>query len=94
MKTALPPQALGHPRNDASLDRLIRKGFSVLVADDSINDHFFTKRGISQSCCLKQVGAVADGREVKDYLAGCRGAFKLSLFRAIKVSHPINTGEC
>ena len=24
----------------------------------------------------------------------CRGAFKLSLFRAIKVSHPINTGEC
>jgi two-component system response regulator len=44
--------------------------FGVLLADDSQADHFFAKRALDKSVCLRPVAEVYDGVEVIEYLSG------------------------
>jgi CheY-like chemotaxis protein len=46
------------------------KKFSVLIADDSDDDRFFTERALRYSTRLKLVGAVPNGAEAIKYLDG------------------------
>ena len=55
-------------RSETERDAALR--FGVLVADDSVDDHFFIKRALDKSPCLRPVAEVFDGIEVLEYLSG------------------------
>src|SRR5580704_6678941 len=50
------------------------KNYSVLIADDSEEDHFFLRRAITSAAPrLNVIGEVTTGEEVVDYLSGTGG---------------------
>jgi CheY-like chemotaxis protein len=63
-----------HTTLDKALPEFLNCKFTVLIADDSANDHFFVHRSLVRSSCLKPVGLVSDGEQVRDYLMG-KGKF-------------------
>jgi CheY-like chemotaxis protein len=53
-----------------TVHRMCEEPMRVLVADDSPDDHFFARRAIARSLCLRQCGEVKDGAELLEYLQG------------------------
>lgn len=59
---------LGVVRSRTERDAALR--FNVLLADDSVDDHFFLRRALDKSHCLHPVAEVFNGLEVMEYLSG------------------------